>query len=199
MYMEPGDMIITPQWQWHDHGNDGEENVIWLDGLNIPFFNASPVDFLEVYEDQFGTVTHPSEVVTDEDCADMKFPWKITQAQLDSANIDHAIYEYRLPDSKQVNSIISASAERISAGKATATRQDTSNKIYQVHTGSGKTIAIAPRGGLDYEFTWGPGDAFAIPSWYQFAIHANEGEPAYLFTFSDKSMLENLGIYRKQD
>ena len=41
--MHPGDFIITPSWTWHDHGNDGGEPVVWLDGLDIPlvrFFDA---------------------------------------------------------------------------------------------------------------------------------------------------------------
>ena len=33
--MRPGDFIITPSWQWHDHGIDTEEPVIWLDGLAL--------------------------------------------------------------------------------------------------------------------------------------------------------------------
>lgn len=41
--MRTGDFIITPHWTWHDHGNDGAEPVVWLDGLDIPtiaFFEA---------------------------------------------------------------------------------------------------------------------------------------------------------------
>ncbi|HEX7787511.1 MAG TPA: cupin domain-containing protein, partial [Methylomirabilota bacterium] len=34
--MEPGDLIITPPMRWHDHGHEGREPVIWLDGLDIP-------------------------------------------------------------------------------------------------------------------------------------------------------------------
>ncbi|KAI2602043.1 RmlC-like cupin domain-containing protein [Hypoxylon sp. NC1633] len=196
MYMEPGDMIITPQWQWHDHGNDGEDNVIWLDGLNIPFFSLNPIDFLEEYKDTFGAITHESKVVTDEECAEMKFPWKVTRARLDATDSDHSIYEYRLPDGKQINSIIAAQAERILPNKATLPRQDTCNRIFQVHSGSGKTVVTAPRGGPTYELTWSHADCFVIPSWYKFTIHADQGEPAYLFTFSDLSLLENLGIYK---
>src|SRR5213080_4103402 len=34
--MEPGDLIITPPMRWHDHGHEGSEPVVWLDGLDIP-------------------------------------------------------------------------------------------------------------------------------------------------------------------
>src|SRR5215207_7750660 len=42
--MEPGDLIITPPMRWHDHGHEGTEPMIWLDGLDIPLvrsFDAS--------------------------------------------------------------------------------------------------------------------------------------------------------------
>jgi gentisate 1,2-dioxygenase len=38
--MEPGDFIITPPMRWHDHGHEGSEPVVWLDGLDIPLVRA---------------------------------------------------------------------------------------------------------------------------------------------------------------
>ena len=38
--MEPGDLIITPPMRWHDHGHEGTEPVIWLDGLDIPLVRS---------------------------------------------------------------------------------------------------------------------------------------------------------------
>lgn len=199
--MEPGDMIITPQWAWHDHGNDGSDNVIWLDGLNIPFFKLNPVDFLELHEDKVGTVTHESRRVPDDECADMKFPWKTTKARLDAATGDHAVHEYRLPDGRHVNHIMAASAEKIAPGTTTAPRQDTANRIYQVHAGAGTAVITAPRGGPSYELSFSHADTFAVPSWYSFVISADPAidEPVYLFSFSDKAMLENLNIYRQKE
>ena len=31
VYMRPGDMVLTPSMQWHDHGHEGEEPIVWLD------------------------------------------------------------------------------------------------------------------------------------------------------------------------
>ena len=42
--MRPFDLVLTPNWQWHDHGNDSGRPMIWLDGLDIPtvrFYDAS--------------------------------------------------------------------------------------------------------------------------------------------------------------
>ena len=38
-FMEPGDFVITPSWTWHDHGHEGTEPVVWLDGLDIPWLS----------------------------------------------------------------------------------------------------------------------------------------------------------------
>lgn len=47
--MNYGDFIITPNWEWHDHGNDTPDPIFWLDGLDVPvvqFFDASFAEHL---------------------------------------------------------------------------------------------------------------------------------------------------------
>jgi gentisate 1,2-dioxygenase len=42
-----GDLILTPNGTWHDHGNDDSEPVIWIDTLDWPlmeFLDAAWVD-----------------------------------------------------------------------------------------------------------------------------------------------------------
>src|SRR5579872_7393948 len=34
--MRPGDLIINPAWQWHDFGNEGTDDALWLDVLDVP-------------------------------------------------------------------------------------------------------------------------------------------------------------------
>jgi gentisate 1,2-dioxygenase len=34
--MHRGDLILTPQGTWHDHGNDGSEPALWVDVLDLP-------------------------------------------------------------------------------------------------------------------------------------------------------------------
>src|SRR5262245_12303831 len=31
MVMEPGDLLIQPNWVWHDHVNNSKEPIIWID------------------------------------------------------------------------------------------------------------------------------------------------------------------------
>lgn len=51
VYMERGDVILTPSWTWHDHGHEGDKPMIWLDGLDLPIFQYIPVNFAEHYAD----------------------------------------------------------------------------------------------------------------------------------------------------
>lgn len=115
MYMVPGNLTITLAWSWHGHGNEGKENAIWLDGLDIPLFKSLPVDFTEHHEEEFGTVTHDSKAVRGEDSTEMKFLGKIMRARLDQIGRDHAIAEYTLRDGKSILTIIGAYVHRILA------------------------------------------------------------------------------------
>ena len=45
--MEPGDFVITPSWTWHDHGNDTDQPMVWLDGLDIPIVRLFDASFAE--------------------------------------------------------------------------------------------------------------------------------------------------------
>src|ERR1700731_4194063 len=57
--MLPGDFVITPSWTWHDHGNETQEPVVWLDGLDIPIVRLLDASFAEPGEDDVQTVTRP--------------------------------------------------------------------------------------------------------------------------------------------
>ena len=47
--MEPYDLILTPQWTWHDHRNPTQESAIWVDALDVPFLLGLNQPFYEPY------------------------------------------------------------------------------------------------------------------------------------------------------
>jgi gentisate 1,2-dioxygenase len=126
-------------------------------------------------------------VIAGEEAIEMKFPRRKIQQYLNAYFDDHVIFNYQL---KGLSPFMSASAESIAAGKATKLRQDAANKTYQVHSGSGKTVVTSLKGEIT-GLVWGSRDAFVVPNWYQFVLHADEGKSLYLFTFSDKAMQDN--------
>src|SRR5947207_9292628 len=50
--MLPGDFVITPSWTWHDHGNETEEPMVWMDGLDIRIVQLFAAQFHEVYPEE---------------------------------------------------------------------------------------------------------------------------------------------------
>src|SRR5216684_9084745 len=49
--MRPFDLVLTPSWQWHDHGNTSAQPMIWLDGLDIPTVQLFDASFAEHFPD----------------------------------------------------------------------------------------------------------------------------------------------------
>lgn len=45
--MHRGDLIITPAGTWHDHGNEGDEQLIWMDVLDVPIIESLNVTHFE--------------------------------------------------------------------------------------------------------------------------------------------------------
>ncbi|MDP9972226.1 gentisate 1,2-dioxygenase [Variovorax paradoxus] len=55
--MNRGDFIITPHWTWHDHGHDGDEPVVWLDGLDVPLVTFLRAGFREEFSHKVQTTS----------------------------------------------------------------------------------------------------------------------------------------------
>jgi gentisate 1,2-dioxygenase len=43
--MYPGDLVLTPNWCWHDHANDTDAPMMWLDGLDTPLVRMLEAGF----------------------------------------------------------------------------------------------------------------------------------------------------------
>ena len=58
--MHLGDFIITPSWEWHDHGNTSDAPVFWLDGLDIPVVQFLDASFYEGLGEDSQPITKPN-------------------------------------------------------------------------------------------------------------------------------------------
>ncbi len=59
--MYPGDLVLTPNWTWHDHANDTDDPIIWLDGLDIPLVHMLEAVYYEPYPEDVQPVTEPTD------------------------------------------------------------------------------------------------------------------------------------------
>jgi gentisate 1,2-dioxygenase len=59
-FMAPGDLVLTPPWTWHDHGNDSDDPVLWMDGLDLPFVRDMDAGFFEPFTSEQQPLTKPA-------------------------------------------------------------------------------------------------------------------------------------------
>lgn len=187
VWMEPGDLILTPSWTFHDHGKEGEGPMVWLDGLDLPVVHFPKVNFKQEWDAaRFPSFDAPAGT-------NLSYPWTETRARLEAIPGPHATVEYlQRIGGVPISRTIGAQAERLEQGARTPRRRTTACNIYNVVAGSGET-----RVG-DVTLHWEKGDTFAIPAWHPFQVH-NTGEgTAYLFSFNDRPLLQNIGLYREE-
>lgn len=94
--MQRGDVILTPRWNWHDHGKDGSGPMIWLDGLDLPNFRHFPVHFVEHYQHP----RYPADDV-DSNASPIVFPWTKMKQILDETPGNWASKDYLKSDGQQ--------------------------------------------------------------------------------------------------
>ena len=94
--MQRGDVILTPTWNFHDHGKDGSGPMVWLDGLDLPNFRHFPVHFVEHFEKP----RYPAEAV-DSRASPLVFPWSEMKPKLDVTDEDWRSKRYLRPDGRE--------------------------------------------------------------------------------------------------
>jgi gentisate 1,2-dioxygenase len=185
--MQKGDFILTPKWNFHDHGNLSEASpMIWLDGLDLPQFQHYPVHFVQNYEKE----KYPAE---DANSSAIIYPWSEVQKKHDANMSEHSVVRYTSQDegssaNQEVSDVIGAQTERINAGHTTDAIQETTSAVYHVIDGQGSSTI----GGKVVE--WTKGDTFTIPSWHEYSHSAST--LSYLYRFDDRPQIMALGFYR---
>ncbi|KAH7117432.1 gentisate-dioxygenase [Dactylonectria macrodidyma] len=189
--MNPRDVIITPTWNWHDHGKKGADEeggddkpIIWLDGLDLPEFVHFPVHFNEHYSE----ARYPAQEV-DIDDSPIVFPWAKMEPRLDEQPGSWATAPYLKASGAELSRTIGASAERLDANAQSPSTRETASSVYHVIEGSGATEINGKR------IEWKQGDTFCIPAWNRYQHSANSSR-VYLYRFDDKPLLNALGFYR---
>jgi gentisate 1,2-dioxygenase len=215
--MHPYDLILTPNWTWHDHGNESDRPMIWLDGLDVPLVRSGlQAAFFEGYPEDRQPVTRPPDASVAEYGAGTLQPawrsapseasplyvyrWEQTRAALDAlARVeasphDDVCVEYTHPQTGgSVMPTLACFAQMLRPGVETRPHRHTSSAVYYVIKGSG-TSQIG-----DETLDWDAGDVLAVPPW-AWHSHRNRSdrEPALLFSLSDVPVYRALGLYREE-
>lgn len=212
-YMQVGDFVITPSWQWHDHGNDTSEPMIWLDGLDIPvlkFFDAS-------FAESFGADEHPISRPAGDSLArygqgllpvDYKhqslnspifnYPYDRTRDALHKLSESSDWDPYHGVKLRYVNPVTGDWAMPTIGTSMQLLNKDFSTKPYR----SSDAVVYVPLEGEgrtrigDRIVEWGPRDIFVVPSWHWVSHEASTD--SVLFSYSDRPCQEKLGFFREE-
>jgi gentisate 1,2-dioxygenase len=211
--MHPGDFVITPAWTWHDHGNDGDEPVIWLDGLDVPIVGLFNATFAEGYPEENQAPTRPEGdalarygsglLPVDHHAASpaspvFNYPYARTREALEAMRRAEEWDRCHGLKLKFVNPASGGHAmptmatfmQLLPKGFTGKPYRSSDGAIFQVVEGHGRT-----RVG-DAVFEWGPRDVFVLPNWHR---HVHEADAdAVLFSFSDRPLQEAAGIWREE-
>lgn len=183
--MARGDVILTPSWEFHDHGHEGKTPMVWLDGLDLPVYQFFPANFAQ----QHTAEQYPSEPAPVD--SHLKYPWSEMQARLDAEPGPYAFAEYvHRRDGGPVSRVVGAAAERLAGKTSSPNRRETAGIVYHVYEGRGRTHVG------ETTLTWERGDTFCIPAWARYRHEADKN--AYFFRFDDRPVLEAIGAYRAE-
>ncbi len=211
--MSPGDFIVTPSGAFHDHGNDTDAPVIWLDGLdvfvvnllNAPFAEDHPLDRQPITRPEgdslarYGSGLLPHGYVRPPGGSPMfSWPYARTRAALEalrgSGPIDGALgLRMDFVDPTTGSSPIrtmTASMTLFPAGFRGDPYRSVAGSVMSVVEGRGRVSVGAER------WQVGARDVFAVPGWTW--RHFETDEDLVVFSFSDEVLQRHLGFWREE-
>lgn len=210
--MRYGDFVITPPGAWHDHGNHTREPMIWLDGLDIPivsFFDASfaeghPQDEQPISRKtgdalaRYGANMLPVDFETRKKSSPIfNYPYARSREALEQMRRQEEWDPCHGLKLRYVNPVdggfamptIAPFLQLLPKGFSTAAYRSTDATVFVAVEGSGRST-------IDGQvFEWGSRDIFVAPSW-KWITHEPAGD-AVLFSFSDRSAQQKLGLWRE--
>lgn len=223
VHFEPGDVVFTGPFTWHDHRNSGTEDLLFLDVLDIPLMQYLGASMWEFdYESVTGSpqdihhpvsaVDYPHELFTGSGLRP-RFPlaWERDPGDFGIhrwSRVRPALEAMAGERGSPWDGILVEFTHTLTGGPVghtmsifTQLLRPEERTLAHRHTSSTICVGVEGRGAtvIDGEtFTWGPSDIFVVPSW-AWHEHHNLGQgPAVLHSISDASLLGKLGMWREQ-
>ena len=181
--MEPGDVLLTPNWCFHGHSNESDQEAYWIDFLDVPLVHMLGPMFFESHPD----AVEPAHGI--DAASPMRFAYSEYRPRLLAAGetapgvrtLHLGPPELRTFDRTLVH---------LAAGTAWHRPKSTVSRIYAVIEGSG----WGGFGDAKHEFS--RGDMLAVPSWHSHNLVATVD--AVLLEVSDAPLLELVNWVREE-
>ena len=221
-----GDLVISPNWAWHHHGNESDNDIIYLNILDIPVVTIlgavfNDLDYAKVgdKEADYQSVKEPlhrSETLYGAGGVMPKFipqsekrkaftsqflyPWKQTQQHLEQMKK----YEGSPYDGILVEYVNPQTAGPVIPTMSFNMQLLRPNEHTSSHRQTSSAIYVV-HGGRGYTLAgdkridWEKNDVFAIPPWvWHEHVNLQPDKDATLLTVTDQPMVRALGLYREE-
>ena len=223
--MEPGDLIVTPGWEWHDYGNEGTEPGIWIDALDLPLVQyLDSCGYLRSLEEEIGYQVSTEKRLKARQSGISEQRYRavglrpLTQGQGTSrrnglihyrwAATHSALQALAAQESDPFDDVMLEYVDPATGGSVYPTFACCVQMIRPgVRTRAHRQASCAVyyvfegqgRSVIDGRaYDWSKGDFFIVP-FYFWHEHANTGDaPAILFSLQDFPLMRNLDIYREE-
>jgi len=225
--MNRGDLIVTPNGAWHDHGNDGTDPVIWMDVLDLPLAESLGSVFFEFdLLDESGKPKPIQDVTSPERYSQLAYgvgglkpafishqrgandfsspmfvyPWDASERALNSMrNLKGSPYDGILLDFVDPTT---GSSVTPTLGFSIQLLRPREHTLSHRHTSSVAYCCLRGSGATvidGQKIEWKENDIFVLPGW-RWHEHVNEdySEDAILYAVSDAPALKKLGLYREE-
>ncbi|MDX2204557.1 MAG: gentisate 1,2-dioxygenase [Hyphomicrobiaceae bacterium] len=211
--MHPGDFIITPYMAWHDHGNDTDAPMFWLDGLDIPLIQFLDASFVERLAEDVQPIGKPAGYAEARYGSNLlpvdwkgagptspvfNYPYARTREALARLAIDSELDPCHGVKLRYTNPATGDHAmptmgtyiQLLPKGFRTQRYRATDATVFCAAEGRGRTRVGSQT------FEWKAKDVFVVPSWHHAEHESVDGE-AVLFSFSDRPVQEKIGVWRE--
>jgi gentisate 1,2-dioxygenase len=208
--MMPGDFIITPSWAFHDHGNPGDQPVIWLDGLDVPMVKLFDAAFSDPYPHAVHEALRPMDdgvaryarLMPVDYCAGgvnpvFRYPYEETRNTLEQMRRNGPVSPHHGVKLRHAHPgtggwptpTMAGFMQLLPQGFEGQPYRATDASVFYAFEGSGVTHIG------DEVIAWRPRDGFVAPSWLP--IRHQSSQDAVLFSMSDRPAQQALGIWRE--
>ena len=236
--MRPGDLIITPSMAWHDHGleasrgqntdtlgHEGQDPMVWLDGLDIPMLRFFDAGFAENDTSKSQPIKRPEGTSFAQYGHNMgpmrstspygqtspifSYPYARTREALHNLERSAPVDAWDGVKLRYTNPLSGGSPmptmgtfmQLMPRGFSGKPYRQTDGTVFSVVEGMG-TAYVTPPGGkhladaVTQSFALGPRDHFVVPSWHTLRLETTTG--CVLFSYSDRPVHTALGIHREE-
>lgn len=210
--MAPGDLVLTPNWCWHDHFNASSQDIIWLDGHDGPLMKSLDMIAVQGFErDQqpveaspdlslykYGFARPPEALDASADLP-FRYAWGTAyealqkMAALPGDPFDGVLLRYIHPGHGAAPlRTMGCEIQMLRPREKTKAHRHTSNVIYHAFRGAGRTT-VGER-----VLEWHEGDIFTVPLWCWHHHENDTAEEAVLFSINDRPAKTALGLFREE-